>query len=66
MPGTNGLTKGKLFASLFSSGCFTEVATYFKSHWKHCLSIESSISPIASRGEEDHVHEVVSYDQGKT
>ena len=43
MPGTNGLTKGKLCSILFSSRCSTEVATYFKSHWKHCLSIESFI-----------------------
>ena len=45
MPGTNGLTKGKLFSILFYGGCFTKVATYFKSHWKHCLSIESFIFP---------------------
>ena len=32
MPGINGLTRGKLFSILFSCGCFTEVATYFKSH----------------------------------
>ena len=44
MPGTTGLTKGKLFSILFSGRCFTEVATYFKSHWEHCPSIESFIS----------------------
>ena len=45
MPLTSGLTRGKLFSILFYSGRFTEAATYFKSHWKHCSSIESFISP---------------------
>ena len=26
----------ELFFMLFFGGCFTEVATYFKSYWKHC------------------------------
>ena len=52
MVGSNGLTR----AILFSGGCFTEVATYFKSHWKHCSGIESFISPATSRGEKNRVH----------
>ena len=35
LSGTNGLRSGKLFFILFSGGCFTELATYFKSYWKH-------------------------------
>ena len=34
--GSNGITRGKLFHTLFSSRCFTKVATFFKSYWKHC------------------------------
>ena len=33
--GTNWLTRSKLSFILSSGRCFTEVATYFKSYWKH-------------------------------
>ena len=33
--GTNGPTKKESFFALSSGGCFTKVATYSKSYWKH-------------------------------
>ena len=33
--GSNGITRGKLFFILFSGGCFTEVAIFFKSYREH-------------------------------
>ena len=39
--GTNGLMRGKLFFISFSGGCFTEIATYFKSESTTYQSIVS-------------------------